>query len=278
MPVAGFPQQGHVDWMHIGGSVFLTSYKILQRFSDAGIQPMTHQAGLAISTRFRLGEIGTRRVRDAISSLRPDYGFESLLWFGFGHKSFLTILTERELGLKCAALCACLGETYESARASQLLQALWKTNDFPGDFEPSRNQFSKLVSGCSGLFLATPFADILRRMAGPYTDDGYVAASVCFTASPDLAKAINALFQASRGDLKAIEILGGRDIAFLGAIAYWLFDLSIWVQMHDGSVLFSKICIRKKQSSGYIMRIWTNHKNHWSKSLQQHLPSDQSRI
>lgn len=239
MSVAGFQQQGQVDWVQMGNSVFSTSYEILQRFSDAGIQPMTHQAGLAISTQFRLGETGMQRVRDAIDGLRPYHGFESLLWFGFGHKSFLTVLTERELGLKCAALCACLGETYGSARASQLLQALWKTNDFPEDLEPSRNQFGALVSSCSGLFLATPFADILQRMAGPYTDDGYVAASVCSTASPDLAKAINALFQASRGDLQAIEILGGRDIAFLAAIAYWLFDLSIWVQMHDGSVLFS---------------------------------------
>ena len=180
-----------------------------------------------------------QRVRDAISNLRPHYGFESLLWFGFGHKSSLTILTECHFVLKCAALCAFLGETYGSTRASQLLQALWKTNDIPEDLERSRNRFGTLVSACSGLFLATLFADILQRMAGPYTDDGYVAASVCSTASPDLAKAINALFQASRGDLKAIEILGGRDIGFLGAIAYWLFDLSMWVQMHDGSVLFN---------------------------------------
>ena len=76
-------------------------------------------------------------------------------------------------------------------------------------------------------------------MAGPYKDDGYVAASICATASPALAKAINALFHISRGVLRAIEIHGGRDIAFLGAIAYWLSDLSIWVQMHDGSTLFS---------------------------------------
>lgn len=162
----------------------------------------------------------------------------SLLWFGFGQKSFLAVLTERELGVKCAALCACLGETYGSAKASQLLQALWKTNDFPEDLEPSRSQFGELVSSCSGLFLPTPFADILRRMAGPYRRDGYNIA-MHPVVSPDLAKAINALFQVSRGVLKAIEIHGGQDVAFLGAIAYWLFDLSIWMQLHDGSVLFS---------------------------------------
>lgn len=244
-PVVGFQQQGQVDWVQMGDSLFSTSLQVLQRFADAGIQPMTHQAGLAISSQFRLGETGNQRVRDALSSLRPYYGFESLLWFGFGHKSFLTVLTERELGVNCAALCACLGETYGSARAAQLLQALWKTNGFPEDLEPSRRQFGTLVSSCSGLFLSTPFADVLQRMAGPYKDDGYTAVSICSTASPDLAKAINAIFQASKGVLNAIEIHGGRDIAFLGAIAYWLFDLAIWVQMHDGSVLFSNCMSRE---------------------------------
>lgn len=246
-PVVGFQQQGQVDWVQMGDSLFSTSLQVLQRFADAGIQPMTHQAGLAISSQFRLGETGNQRVRDALSSLRPYYGFESLLWFGFGHKSFLTVLTERELGVNCAALCACLGETYGSARAAQLLQALWKTNGFPEDLEPSRRQFGTLVSSCSGLFLSTPFADVLQRMAGPYKNDGYTAVSICSTASPDLAKAINAIFQASKGVLNAIEIHGGRDIAFLGAIAYWLFDLTIWVQMHDGSVLFSN-CLSREEA------------------------------
>ena len=246
-PVAGFQKQGQVDWMQMGNSLFSTSSQVLQRFADAGIQPMTHQAGLAISTQFRLGETGNQRVRDAMSSLRPYYGFESLLWFGFGHQSFLTGLTERELGLNCAALCACLGETYGSARASQLLQALWKTNDFPEELEPSRRQFGVLVSSCSGLFLSTRFADILQRIAGPYKEDFNITDLGGSAASPDLAKAINAMFQVSRGVLKAIDIHGGRDIAFLGAIAYWLFDLSIWVQMDDGSTLFSN-CLHPEEA------------------------------
>ena len=163
-PVSGFSQQGQVDWVAMGNSVFSVSYKALQRYADAGIQPMTHQAGLAISAQFRLGETGNRRVRDALSNLRTYHGFEAVLWFGFGHKSFLAILTERELGLNCAALCACLGETYGSARASQLLQALWKANEFPIDLEPSIMQFEALVSSCSGLLIKTHFADVLRRM------------------------------------------------------------------------------------------------------------------
>jgi len=77
VPVAGFSQQGQVDWVAMGNSVFSMSYNILQRFADAGIQPLTHHARLAISAQFRLGEKGNQRVRDALDNLRISYGFES---------------------------------------------------------------------------------------------------------------------------------------------------------------------------------------------------------
>ena len=245
-PVPGFQQQGQIDWVEMSNSLCSTSLKILQRCADAGIQPMTQHAGVAISAQFRLSERGGQRVRDALGRLRPYYGFESVLWFGFGHRSFLTVLTERELGLNCAALCACLGETYGPTRAAHLLQALWRTNDFPNDLEPSRSQFSALVSSCSGLFLLTPFPDILRRMGGPHPTSHCIGRGLNPSASMELAKAINALFQISRGALEAVEIHGGQDIAFIGAIAYWLFDLSIWVQMDDDSLLFNNCSCPEK--------------------------------
>ena len=246
--VAAFSQQGQLDYVAAGTSVVSGASLILQRFADAGIQPMTHQAGFAISMQFQLGELGSQRVRDALSRIRPSHGFESVLWFGFGYKSYLALLTEQELGLNCAALCACLGETYGEARAAQLLQALWRTYNFSNELEPSRSQYRALISNCSGFLLSTPFPDIVQRMAGPYKDDGYVNASLSATTSTDLAKALNALFQISKGALKAIEVHGGRDIAFLAAVAYWLFDLKVWVQMHDGSTMFSN-CLYREQAS-----------------------------
>lgn len=244
--ISGFSQQGQLDYMALGGSLVSGANQVLQRFADAGIQPMTHQAGLAISMQFRLDELGTQRVRDALNRIRPYHGFESILWFGFGHKSYLALLVDQELGLNCAALCACLGETYGAARAAQLLQALWKTYDFPDNLEPSRSQYRALVSNCSGFLLSTHFPDIVQRMAGPYKDD-YVLASIKSTTSTDLAKALNALFQISKGTLTAIEVHGGCDIAFLAAVAYWLLDLDVWVQLHDGSIIFSN-CIHREQA------------------------------
>ena len=94
---------------------------------------------------------------------------------------------------------------------------------------PDRSSVT-LVSNCSGFLLSTPFADVLHWMAGPYKDDGSVADSMSPATSTDLAKVLNALFQISKGALQAIEVHGGRDIAFIAAVAYWLLDLRGWVQ------------------------------------------------
>lgn len=259
-PLPSFQQQGQLDWVALGDSICSVSLGILKRLTDAGIQPLTYQAGLAISTKFCLSEDGSQRVREALSKLKPFHGFESILWFGFGQKSFLAFLTERELGVNCAALCACLGETYGSAGASRVLQTLWKVNEFPSDMEPSRTQFATLVSNCAGLFIKTHFCEIMQRMAGPYKRDNPHVDPERRGASSGIAKAIDGLFQVSRGALKAIEIHGCIDIAFIGTIAYWLFDLSVWIEMHDGSCLFSS-CLHSEEAAVRLHYTTTKVKN-----------------
>ena len=235
-----FQQQGQLDYVAMSNSIISSTVLMAQRLAAAGISEITHQAGLAMSIRFRLGEMGHIRVSDALKNLRPYYGFERTLWFGFGHKSFLSLLTEHQAGFNCAALCASLAEVYGVDRSAQFLQALWRVQGMSEALEPSRSQFRALVNGCSGLLVATPFPDVVSRMAGPCKDEsvGPIVAAVDARAE-DWAKAVNAVFQVSRGNLKAIKIYGGRDLAFIAAIAYWLFDLRVWIELPDGTIPFS---------------------------------------
>ena len=195
--------------------------------------------------------MGQMRVSQALSNLRQYFGFDRVLWFGFGHKSFLALLTEHQAGVNCAALCASLAEAYGVDHSAQYLQALWRVQGLSESLEPSRSQFRALVNGCSGLFLATPFPDVIRRMAGPYADEDSLSGSVVGSRSDDWAKAVDAIFQISKGSLKAITVYGGRDIAFLGAIAHWLFDLRVWVELPDGTVTFSS-CRFPEQANVYL--------------------------
>ena len=254
--MALFQQQGELDWVAMSNSVLSTSFAVAQRVAWAGIQPLTFQAGLAMCTRFRLGRMGHIRVSDALNNLRPYYGFENVLWFGFGHKSFLTLLTETEAGFNCAALCASLAEAYGVDRAAQLLQALWRVQGLSASLEPSRSQFRALVNGCSGLLVASPFPDILTLMAGPCTNDEYIPVPACESRSDDWARAVDAIFQVSKGDLQAIQVHGGRDIAFLAAIAHWLLDLSVSVEMPDGTTNFSNCgCLERAKICLYFADI-----------------------
>lgn len=229
--------QGQLDYVGMSNSIISNTVVMAQRLAAAGISQITHEAGLAMSTRFRLGPMGQMRVLEALNNLRQYFGFERVLWFGFGHKSFLALLTEHQAGFNCAALCASLAEVYGVDRSAQLLQALWRVQGLSEFLEPSRAQFRALVNGCSGLLLATPFPEVVRRMAGPGTHDGVLY--LAETRSEDWAKAVDAIFQVSKGNLKAIRIHGGRDLAFFGAIAHWLFDLRVRVELPDGTVTFS---------------------------------------
>ena len=235
--MAVFQQSGQLDYVAMSNGVISNTLFMAQRLAAAGISDITHQAGLAMSTHFRLGHMGQMRIQEAVDNLRPYYGFERTLWFGFGHKSFLALLTEHQAGFNCAALCASLAAIYGDNRSAQLLQALWQVQGMSELLEPSRAQFRALVNGCSGLLVATPFPDVVRRMAGPCAGDIYTYPET--TRSKDWAKAVNGIFQVSKGSLKGIKIHGRHDLSFLGAIAHWLFDLQIWVEMSDGTVIFA---------------------------------------
>ena len=250
-----FQQQGQLDYVAMSNSIVSCSLAMSQRLAAAGISQITHQAGLAMSTRFCLGQMGQMRVSQALRNLRQYFGFERVLWFGFGHKSFLALLTEHQAGVNCAALCASLAEVYGVDQSAQFLQALWRVQGLSETLEPSRSQFRALVNGCSGLLLATPFPDVVRRIAGPFSDLDYndytSTAFIENTRSEDWAKAVDAIFQVSKGNLKAIRVYGGRDIAFLGAIAHWLFDLRVWVESPDGTTTFSS-CRSVEQANVYL--------------------------
>ena len=234
-----FQQQGQLDYVAMSNSIISNTVVIAQRLAAAGISQITHEAGLALFTRFRLSQMSQMRVSEALDNLRQYFGFGRVLWFGFGHKSFLALLTEHQAGFNCAALCASLAEAYGVDRSAQLLQALWRVQGLSESLEPSRTQFRALVNGCSGLLLATPFPDVVRRMAGPCVDDDDTSVTVVEARFEDWAKAVDAIFRVSKGNLKSIRVYGGRDLAFLDAIAHWLFDLRVWVELPDGTITFS---------------------------------------
>jgi hypothetical protein len=118
----GFVQQGQVDWVAFGNSTISASISVMQRFSAAGVQPVTVAGGLALGSRFELGKKGAQNMDVALKSLSGVFGYDKLLYYGFGYRSFVNILTETKVGVNLVALCACLVEMHGVPVAADVWQ------------------------------------------------------------------------------------------------------------------------------------------------------------
>ncbi|KAL8922662.1 MAG: hypothetical protein Q9172_003477 [Xanthocarpia lactea] len=242
-----FVQQGQVDWVAFGNTVWSASAAVLQRFASSGIQPMTFGAGLALASQFRMSDGGRQRMDQAMQSLRGVPGFGKILWFGFGYQSFVRMMGESQLGINTVALCSCLTEVHSEELAARVLAELWQVNGFPEEHEPSYSQFLALVKACSGVVTSRVFNSALDRMTG-CGRWSYERNQIQFYGMPmvqqasnasDIARALHGLFQITRGKVERITLLGQHDCAFIAAFASWLFDLKIFIEDDVGSVIFA---------------------------------------
>ena len=120
-----FMQQGQVDWVAFGNTIWTASSAVLQRFAAAGIQPATYGAGLVLFSQMRLDRVGQVRMEKVIRSLKSISGFGKVLWFGFKYQNFVHTMAETVPGLKCLAICACLAEAHSEGLAAWVLAELW---------------------------------------------------------------------------------------------------------------------------------------------------------
>ncbi|KAH0556618.1 hypothetical protein GP486_005550, partial [Trichoglossum hirsutum] len=195
-----FAQQGQVDWVAFGNTVYSASLSVMQRLAGAGVQPITQGGGLALGTRFKLGDVGRRRMDGALQNLRGVSGFDDIIYYGFGLQSLVNTFAETQAGVNCIALCSCLADMHSEAIAARILSALWRAEAFPEEFEPSHSQFLRLIKTCSGVVLGTTFgytADVILGDLGQYHRGENFKGHVSAAAVRDIAKALQGLFKLS---------------------------------------------------------------------------------
>ena len=239
----GFVQNGQIDWIRFGETVWKSSASLLQRFAIAGVQPATYCAGLALGYQFELDHVGVKRVHDALDRLPRIPGLEKIIEFGFGVRSLVRVMSDSQLGLNCVALCSALCEMHDVDTAAWILAELWKVLGYPRQYQPSHSQFAVLVRACSGVLIKTPFSRIAERMLDDTDgqDDTYGVWGIEGASSADLsdiAKALQGLFKISTGKVARISVHGGSECAFMAALAHWLFNLKVHVEDRNGSVLY----------------------------------------
>ena len=240
----GFVQQGQVDWVAFANTTISGSIAVMQRLSAAGVQPTTVAGGLALASRFTLGKRGQQNMDVALKNLSGVFGYNKILYYGFGYRSFVNILTEKKIGINLVALCACLVDMHGVPVAAEVLAALWTLEGFPEEFEPSISQFNALVTACAGVVAATTFGqtgdimlgDLRKLRPGKSSITGLPAGSI--SNANDIAKVLHGLFQISRGTIEHINVVGGANCAFIGAVAHWLLDFAVYVEDERGAPIF----------------------------------------
>jgi hypothetical protein len=248
----GFVQQGQVDWVAFANSTISASISVMQRFSAAGVQPVTVAGGLALGSRFELGHKGAQKMDVALKDLSGVFGYDKLLYYGFGYRSFVNILTETKVGVNLVALCACLVDMHGVHITADVLAALWKLEAFPEQFEPAISQFNALATACAGVVAATTFGqigdimlgDLRKLIPGKSIITGLPMGSI--SNADDIAKALHGLFQISRNTLEYIEVVGGANCSFIGAFAHWLLDLTVHVEDDAGTPIHQNTLDREK--------------------------------
>jgi hypothetical protein len=239
-----FVQQGQVDWVTFANSTITGSIAVMQRLSAAGVQPVTVAGGLALGSRFTLGKRGQKNMDVTLKKLSGVFGYDKVLYFGFGYRSFVNILIEKKVGVNLVALCACLVDMHGIPIAADVLASLWKLEGFPDEFEPSISQFNALITACSGVVAATTFGQTgdmmlgdLRKLRQDKSElTGLPEGSI--SNAGDIAKALHGVFQVVRGSIEQINVIGGPNCAFIGAVAHWLFDLTVYIQDESGALIF----------------------------------------
>lgn len=253
-----FVTQGQVDWIAFGSTIWQVSSAVLQRFASAGVQPVTLGATLAIANNFELDRLGRQRVEQSLASLRYEHGFDRVLFFGFGYRSFVRILAETELGINIIALCCCLSQSHVVELSAAVLGEIWQELGYPAQYKPSHHQFVLLVETCAGTLATSTFDDTVNLMLGakfrPNSDidsddedgrsldaDESGRPHTRAARAPEIAKVLHSLFRLSTKKVEQITVVGGVECAFAAAFAHWALRLQIQVKDVEGDLIFTSV-------------------------------------
>jgi hypothetical protein len=253
-----FITQGQIDWIAFGSTIWQASSAVLQRFASAGVQPVTLGATLAIANNFHLSHLGRQRVEQSLSNLRLEYGFEKILFFGFGHRSFPRILGETQLGINTIALCGCLSQSHVVELSASVLGEMWEELGYPEQYRPSHSQFVLLVESCAGSLASSTFDDTVSLMLGTNfrhnneidsddedgrsldTDDAR-RPHIRAASANEIAKVLLSLFKLSTTSVEQVRVVGGVESAFVAAFAHWALGLRIQVRDENGDLIFTSV-------------------------------------
>ncbi|KFY19031.1 hypothetical protein V493_08185 [Pseudogymnoascus sp. VKM F-4281 (FW-2241)] len=255
---SNFSQQGSVDWVALSGGFLSISYGMLQRLSGSNLDPYTVSIGYVLGGQFRLSRSGKRNVTNALNNMKAYAGFQNVLYFGFGMKHPARKIAMIEQGVTLVALGATLSECFPFDTAAEILSDMVSLQSNL-DMTPSVSEWLAVINSCSGILSTTVFPIRAEQLMGLGAEDK--------PADPtDIAKVLNAIGKITKNELVSITIHGGKEARWIGAIAEWLFDLTVTITNEGGEVVHTS-CPSNQIAQVNICSV--SRLEHWEKGYRK---------
>ena len=234
--------QGTIDWTQIARATIEFQVSFISRLAAADVSQLTLLTGQVIFSEFRLSTIGRKRLQTALDGLQSFSSLGNVVWFGFGIKHLVRVLSETDQGVTILTICGCLAEVMTTRACASICLELAKEFGAPAELRPSAQQWCNLVEVCSGILRSTTFSSIAeqfmsfsrsRPLAAAFDEFG------SFDEPQSIAKALRTLSRISSGDLASVTLTGGSSCGWIAAIGFYFLGLHVEIQGLDGNTLYA---------------------------------------
>lgn len=217
--------QGQLDWVSLTNLSMNCTLDIAARLAHGGVDICTLLVGRGVCSAFDFPPDGQKALKESLTNLKGYSAFDKVLWYGFGIKSIVHILSETEQGAVCVAISAALATYYTPHYAAEVWREFCLRKGTPQQYSPSVHQWKALVEACAGSLRRSNFLnhfDQFSRWLAPKISPRREAASPA-----ELARALEVLADLSRGRVSSVLFVGGVECAWLAAVATHLLCLPI---------------------------------------------------
>lgn len=228
---SNFAQQGSLDWVALSTNVVSLSYGMVQRLSGSNLDLHTLNIGCILGGKFKLSHSGQKNISNALKDMKAYAGLQNVLWFGFGMKHPARVIAMTEQGSALVALCAALSECFPHDTAAEILSDMASLEENL-DMTPSCTEWLALIKSCAGILSTTVFPIRAETLMGLETDNKPPDPT-------DIAKVLNAVSKVTKGEWVSITIHGGKEARWIGALAEWLFDLTVTITNEQDDIVYT---------------------------------------
>ncbi|KAL3432919.1 hypothetical protein BDV09DRAFT_187144 [Aspergillus tetrazonus] len=202
------------------------SVNALGRVSHAGIDHFVFGASVLVGNIISWSQAGMNRFYSALRTAPVNAGYHNVLWFGFGYKNPLQILTATDSGCRFAALSACLAEVYSVNMAGSIMLEFSRRAIGQGQANESQQTTPPSFPLWAEQYMAFDREVLVGQHAWPHGVNRIRRTRGVAKAS-DVANALFSIMGLRTGATRHLAIIGTADAALVAAIGVWLLDLKV---------------------------------------------------